>query len=38
MFLSHYNKLKKIKIDSIVVRNIDRAKGNCKKISSIRIF
>ena len=30
MFLSQYNQLKKIKIDSIVDINIDRAKKNCK--------
>ena len=30
MFLSQYNQLKKIKIDSIVEINIDRAKQNCK--------
>ena len=30
MFLSQYNQLKKIKIDSIVDINIDKAKQNCK--------
>ena len=30
MFLSQYNQLRKIKIDSIVDINIDRAKKNCK--------
>ena len=30
MFLSQYNQLNKIKIDSIVEINIDRAKQNCK--------
>jgi len=30
MFLSQYNQLKKIKIDSIVEINIERAKQNCK--------
>ena len=30
MFLSQYNQLKKIKIDSIIDINIDRAKKNCK--------
>jgi len=32
MFLSQYNQLNKIKIDSIVEINIDRAKQNCKNI------
>jgi predicted homoserine dehydrogenase-like protein len=31
MFLSQYNQLQKIKIDTIVDLNIDRAKKNCKK-------
>ena len=31
MFLSQYNQLKKIKIDTIVDLNIDRAKQNCLK-------
>ena len=31
MFLSQYNQLQKIKIDSIVDINIDKAKENCKK-------
>jgi len=31
MFLAQYNHLKKIKIDSIIDLNIDRAKLNCKK-------
>ena len=30
MFLSQYNQLKKIKIDSIIDINIDRVKKNCK--------
>ena len=31
MFLSQYNQLQKIKIDTIVDLNVDRAKKNCKK-------
>jgi len=31
MFLSQYNQLQKIKIDTIVDLNVDRAKNNCKK-------
>ena len=31
MFLSQYNQLQKIKIDSIVDINIHKAKENCKK-------
>ena len=39
MFLSQYNQLQKIKIDTIVDLDIDRAKNNCKKsgISEIDI-
>jgi len=31
MFLSQYNQLQKIKIDTIVDLNVERAKKNCKK-------
>ena len=31
MFLAQYNQLKKIKIDSIIDINIERAKENCRK-------
>ena len=39
MFLSQYNQLQKIKIDSIIDLDIERAKKNCKKsgLSSLSI-